>query len=563
MIRRYPCAQKSLNVVIFLLLMISSAGVVAAQPASPTPTPKSEEVLRLEEEKAQAELRKAIAEANKAELEAKFPKPTSTPLAGTTTIDDKALIEGQIVAYIALARAANNIVDAINRRQLSVHKLAIFNEDDIKLLLGYKVSLSQLKVVRDGYCSLLSPTVTGVNCPKEAAGITAFVEPLAIAKSLLGSFVDLTSLFRTNVEIKGQTFDIEDAPLAAEVFRAARRTDGKGFSPNVELYYPKVFSPDLNLQKQYEILGLIDKVQNLRNIAGRLIADLEKNAEDIGKAEAKVKNLELTIEQIEAAIADKKGKLSNLLQAHCRRLPANGREDVTALEARLRRYCPRLPAEQRERVFELADEIKKVDAELFKTTGALPKAQAALAGLKTDRAKLLGALQTAAVPPPNAIEVADVAAQLKARNEQFDKFVAAIVQVSAGGGPNALTSYIKAENLMDVLKENPSAAPSATPNTASNTTPNGTPNATPNQKSYWLQLKVVKAGGNNRIKTNLIWDVFTGGNRVSHSGGVIVEYILYDLTGKAIVSDTITEYTEYIKADKVRKLPSPVVDDRR
>lgn len=153
----------------------------------------------------------------------------------------------------------------------------------------------------------------------------------------------------------------------------------------------------------------------------------------------------------------------------------------------------------------------------------------------------------AAGTPPNVIEAADVAAQLKARNEQFDKFVAAIVQASAGGGPNALTSYIKAENLMDALREKP----------------NEKPNEKPAEKSYWLQLKVVKAGGNNRIKTNLIWDVFTGGNRVSHSGGVIVQYILYDLTGKAVISDTITEYTEYIKADKVRKLPSSTVDDRR
>lgn len=547
MIRRHPCAQKSLNVVIFLLLMISSAGVVAAQSGTASPTPKSEEVLKLEEEKAQAELRKAIAEANKAELEARFPKPTSTPLAGTTTIDDKALIEGQIVAYIALARAANNVVDAINRRKLNVHKLAIFNEDDIKLLLGYKVSLSQLEVVRDGYCSLLSPTVTGDNCPTEAAALAGIVPALGIAKSVLGSFVDLTSLFRTNVEIKGQTFDIEEAPLAAEVFRAARRTDGTGLPADAELYYPKVFSPDLNLQKEYQILGLLEKVQNLRNIAGRLIADLEKNADDIGKAEAKVRNLELTLEQIQAAVADKKGKLSNLLQAHCQRLPANLREDVTGLEARLRRYCPRLPAEQRERVFELADAIKELDSDRFNITGALTKAQTALATLKTDRTQLLRALQTAAGTPPNVVEAADVAAQLKSRNEQFDKFVAAIVQVSAGGGPNALTSYIRAENLMDALREGPSERP----------------NEKPNAKSYWLQVKVVKAGGNNRIKTNLIWDVFTGGNRVSHSGGVIVEYILYDLTGKAVISDTITEYTEYIKADKVRKLPSSVVDDRR
>jgi hypothetical protein len=42
---------------------------------------------------------------------------------------------------------------------------------------------------------------------------------------------------------------------------------------------------------------------------------------------------------------------------------------------------------------------------------------------------------------------------------------------------------------------------------------------------------------------------------------VIVEYTLYDTTGRSVASDTITEYTDYIKADKVKKLPTPDVDD--
>lgn len=523
------------KLVLILLVIVLCHQVVRTQ--TPTPTPKSAEVLRLEEEKVQAELRKAIAEANKAELDAKFPKPTSSPLAGTTTVNDNALIESQIVAYISLANAANKLVDAIKKNEdLKVGKIAVFSEDEIKLLLSHKVALSQLKVIRDGYCLWISSSLTGSNCP--ALGIApAAISGLRIASSLLGSFVDLTSFFRTNVEIKGQLFDIEEAPLVAEVFRAARRSNPDGL-PGVEFYYPRVFSPDLNLETEYLILGLLKQVQDLRNTAGRLIADLEKNADDISKAETRVKNTEVTIEQLQAAITDKKSKLSNLLNAYCPRLPAAEREDVSALETRLRRYCPNLPPEQRERVFELANDIKKLDADLFNAKGALVKAQAALKELGEKRKELLEGLQSrVGVNPTNPIHVSDAVAQLKARNEQFDKFVAAIVQAGAGGGPNALTSYIRAENLTQVL-----LAPA-------------------DKKSYWLQLKVVKAGGNNRIKTNLIWDIFTGGNRVSHSGGVIVEYILYDTTGQALGSDTITEYVNYIKSDKVRNLPNQKVDD--
>jgi hypothetical protein len=424
-------------------------------------------------------------------------------------------------------------VDAVKHRTTNLNKLIIFNEDDIKLLLTHKVSISQLNIMKDRYCSLLSSGVTGDHC-ETAQGFGA-VAGLRIAQSFLGSFVDLTSLFRTNVEIKGQIFDIDEAPLAAEVMRAGRRTNGQGFPAGTELYYPRIFAPDLNLNKEYKILSLLQDVGALRNIAGQKISELEKTIEEIGKSETKVKNVESNIEQLTTAISDQKSKFSNLLQAYCPRIPAGEREDLSGLEARLLRYCPGLAAEQRERVFNLAHEIERLEGDRFDALGALSKAQKALAELKAKRDELEAAFQKNDANPNNPVD--DRVTQLKALDIQVDKFVAAIVETSAANGPNALTSYIKAENLQDVLQ------------------------GSPDKKSFWLQLKVVKAGGNNRIKTNLVWDIFTGGNRVSHSGGVIVEYILFEPTGRAVTADTITQYKNYIKADKVRKLTTPDVDD--
>jgi hypothetical protein len=545
--------------VIFFLLFISATGAAVAQSgaSSPTPTPKSEEVLRLEEEKTQAELRKAIAEANKAELEAKFPKPNSSPLAGTTTINDGAIIESQIVAYTALARAANKLVSSIRQnKKLTVAKLAIFNEDDVKLLLSYKTSRSQLEVLRQSYCQLLAKELTTVEqCREqheaEAAGLNAelFNPALPIAKSLLGSFVDLTSFLRTNVEIKGQTFDIDEVPLVAEVLRAGRRPGDNGF-PNAQFFYPRMYSPDLDPNREYLILGDLDRVLSLRNTAGRLIAELEKNGDDLGKAETKVENLKASVNSLALARATAEDKLKNILiPAHCPGVPECDRDDPTAVVARLRRYCPKLTGEQRERILELASQIKKLDADLAAARLNLTNAQTAQAKLEADRASLWAAFNLGTdaskseeeKKKANASAVADIAGQLKARNEQLDKFVAALVQAGAGGGANALTSLLRAENLQAALSESDK----------------------PSIKSYWLQLKVVKAGGNNRIKTNLLWDIFTGGNRVSHSGGVIVEYILFDSGGKAVASDTIAEYTDYIKAGKVKKLSTPDVDDIR
>lgn len=536
---------------LLFLLFTAGAGPAAAQSesASPTPTPKSAEVLRLEEEKAQAVLRKEIAEANKAELAAKFPAPTSSPLAGTTTINDGAIIESQIVAYSALARAANRIVDAINIspgvEKAQVDRLAIFNENDVALLLSHKTTKSQIEVLRQSYCLLLAPSVTGEDC-KDAQGtnLTGVVEGVTMAKSLLGSFIDLTSFLRTNVEIKGQTFDIDEAPLAAEVMRAGRRPDAAGFPSGVMLYYPKLFPPDIKPEQKYVILDLLDRVFRLRNTSGGLVAELEKNKEDLTKAKTKVENLTATVEQQGAALDAAREKLSNvLIKAHCPGVPECDRDDPTVVDSRLRKFCPKLTGEQRERILEQASLVKQLDAAVTQAKQSLAKAQDAVGKFEGERTRLFDALNHGALnlPAPktkaaNDLAIDDAVAQMKARNDQVDKFIAGLVQAGSGGGSNALTSLIKAENILTALEP----------------TRSGT---------YWLQLKVVKAGGNNRIKTNLLWDIFTGGNRVSHSGGVIVEYILFDGGGAVITSDTVGEYTDYIKAGKVRKLPSPAEDN--
>ncbi|MFL6285043.1 MAG: hypothetical protein ACJ74Q_18020 [Pyrinomonadaceae bacterium] len=563
----------------FFLLFIACNGTATAQTetASPTPTPKSEEVLRLEEEKAQAVLRKDIAEANKAEREAKFPTPTSSPLAGATTINDGAIIESQIVAYSALARAANRLVGAINNNSRvmvkgndadgnkvlmsNVSKLAIFNEDDVRLLLSHKTTMAQLEVLRKSYCLLLAKEqTTAQECPEthgaEAADFAgaAAIAGTSIAKSLLGSFVDLTSFLRTNVDIKGQTFDIDEGPLVAEVFRAARRTDGTGFPCAAKLYYPKLFPPDINPDQSYRILGEMDTVFTLRNTAGGLIAELAKNKDDLTKAKTKVENLTATVEQQTAALDAAREKLSNvLIKAHCPGVPECDRDDPIGLDARLRKLCPKLTGEERERIFEQASLIKQLGDAVTEVGLNLTKAKNAVGRLESERKDLLAAFGSGAFNirlagnltdeqrrAANELAVDDVVAQLTARNDQVDKFIAAMVQAGTGGGANALSSLIKAENILAALE------------------PEGA------GKSYWLQLKVVKAGGNNRIKTNLVWDIFTGGNRVSHSGGVIVEYILFAHKkdgGEAVASDTITEYTDYIKAGKVRKLPTREEDD--
>src|SRR5215470_10306527 len=176
-------------------------------------------------------------------------------------------------------------------------------------------------MLRKSYCNMISSSLTDRRvCPISAAPDTqpsvTSIDPVSIVNSLVGSFVDLSALFRTNVDIKGQVFEIDEAPLVAEFFRAARRLGGLGLPAGTEFYYPKMFAPYNKMSRGYKILGYLDNLQVLRNTAGKMLADLEQNTQDLDKAETSIKNLELSKQQIIAGISDKGTKIGIILQAH-------------------------------------------------------------------------------------------------------------------------------------------------------------------------------------------------------------------------------------------------------
>lgn len=530
---------------VLLALSLAAPGIpgAAAQTSTPTPTPapKSPEVLRLEEEKAQAELRKAIAEANKAELEARFPKPSTTPLDGKTTVEGE-LIEPRVVAYANMAVAASKLVQQLKETKLPIHTLAIYNEREVNLLLGYKVALNQLELMRQGYGQML--LATPPPCPQPspdpallrletmgAQARAAIVGPIAaatVARSLSGSFVDLTALLRTNVEIKGQLFDIEETALVSEVFRAAKASDGL---TNVTLLYPSVFPPNLDFsvaQMNSAFLGRLDALNDLKAYAEGLADALEETQKEIQKTKTSIENLEASARGLTGRKQDAQEKLADLIEIY-------GDPDAP----RRRR---RIPPEKLEEMKELKRAIAKLQEELDEIQrpddGKLARANRKLQRLTAERACLLSKLQPNFQSPD---KLDDTLARLRAKNDQFAKFVEGLVKADPVTGLNSLTSYIKAENMLAALKG-----------------PAGD-----DRNFYWLQLEVLKAGGNNRIKTNLVVDVFTGGNRLSHSGGAVVEYILFDPNGKSVAADIITEYSGYIKSGKVRKLKNPKLNAER
>ena len=79
----------------------------------------------------------------------------------------------------------------------------------------------------------------------------------------------------------------------------------------------------------------------------------------------------------------------------------------------------------------------------------------------------------------------------------------------------------------------------------------GIMNAQDNKRKYWLDVHVTKAASNQRNKSSAIVDIFTGGKRLSFSGGSIVNFRLFDSNGKVIASDTILTYIPYKQSKRL------------
>lgn len=492
--------------IVFRSVLIIVLGLFANNGPSPiqaqTPTPVSEEqerLTRLLTQQAIAEAEAKIAVAEKTKVEATIPKSATPPLAGETKVNDGAVIESDMVSYLSMAYAANRVVAQLKEARvkgsrISVSNLAIYNRADIDLVLNYKATTAQLIILQQQFCAILNHE------PVQCGGAriaTKSLEPLGIVGSFLGAFVDMTALLRTNVTVQGHTFEINEAALVAEVFRAARSEGGLPNYPN--LYYPATFPPiDPNLRTS----ELLARLEDLHDLKARVLARIHELEEE-----------QKVVTKLNATIA----KLTKLIE--------DGPEELKAAESELEtlrkikkdfdaKNQP-MPVDKLERMAQLEKSIPKLGDDIAKAPGKKAEAEARLAQLLNGKTE---------------DEIKDLISRMKLVNERFDQLVATLIKVDAGTGINSLTAYIRAENLIAVMKD-------------------------PN--SYWLQLAVAKAGGNNRIKTNLLIDIFTGGSRLSHSGGVIVQYNLYSLTGQSIASDTITEYTGYVKAGKIKRLPNP------
>lgn len=92
-----------------------------------------------------------------------------------------------------------------------------------------------------------------------------------------------------------------------------------------------------------------------------------------------------------------------------------------------------------------------------------------------------------------------------------------------GGSDRTFFSYLQAEKLYEIMKQN---------------------------NSNWIDLQVVKAGGNMRVKSNFITN-FMIGSRVNFSGAAIIYFNVFNGNGVSKLSGVVPAYEKYRKSHKI------------
>lgn len=442
-----PRIMRNLNScsgVMLTLLIVGSLATVPEACAQTGSVGDSSEVETLKRQKAIAELRQAIAEARKAELEARHPASKTELLEGKTVVSG-GLIEGQLLAFLAISEAAEMVARNLHGAYPNIKILVIHNERDANLISNYGVARLRIDALKSRYEKVLEAekSALAATLHRRVAAAVPLAEgrpkslPLVLgaATSAGGSLLDLLSLFRTDVNLEGQTLDIDDeGVLVGDIFQAIRRR----YQDGIVLYYPIAISPNLESFQSSPLLAHLDSVQQLKDEA-------EELSRQIGDQHR------MTSSQL-AAVDDLRAET----------------DDATLYDA---------------------DRLVLQD-DLLLLSGSI---------------KNLGSISA-----------------------QFDLLLKELFKIDEKSGLSLLTHYLRTENLVRAM------------------------NASPDE-SFWLTVSIIKAGGNQRIQRNLFLDLFRNGSKVTHNGGALVKYHLYDRNGVSRLSGTAQKYVGYLSSRDILK----------
>lgn len=406
--------------------------------------------------------------------------------APTVPLPALAIYDAQVVKGWRLYQALFPAFEGQVKDILNRYTILLCQKEGIKEELGQEF--------KDRFCSGSDrPVMFSADKSVKAQLAPAAIQgAFAAGTNLLKSFIDLTALFRTDTKITGNAFTVDESALVAEVFGALRNKYSIT-GPRINLYYPEVFPPRLRVTPSSEPN---DRYSNTVTTIGSLF---------LAKIEA---------DNIIAKLNEEKANLNKAIKPTLDKLAALNVElgKVKALNAELRNLEAALQAE-----YDLTIQ-RRIKKEIADVRAALSRLEA--------QSVLEAAVTAGKVEIKDKLEeiekIDEDIKSLTELNKRFQTFVDEFVKVDATG-IHALALFIRSEDIENVMK---------------------------GDHSYWLEIKSVSAGGNNRVRKNLL-RYFTGA-KLDHSGGVIIEYTLYDKEGNVKYSDKLSIYEGYVEPKTIR-----------
>lgn len=246
-----------------------------------------EPISEIEKAKQVAESEVAIAEAKKKTLTAILPKSEVTTLEGTLTIDDKVTMGCKILTYKTMSEIAFQISQEIKniKENTGIKRVVICNPDDVRSGWSYKTFIEQVKLLKKQYEEVIRPPTEE---PKPEAVATAAI---AAVPAVLKSMVDIASLFRTEIDIKGKKIEIVYEAVVAEIASALN-------SVKVRTIYPVFINEIPN-----KVLGDLWELERLKIEADQKIEEWRANEKFMAKV-AVLKNLNIQYEKILTGLED-------------------------------------------------------------------------------------------------------------------------------------------------------------------------------------------------------------------------------------------------------------------
>jgi hypothetical protein len=489
------------------LVLCGASPVVPAQDPASTPAPTAEE-LRLQEENRLLELKKTNAELKK-DIRESQPKASATPLEGKTTADENVVIETQMVTFKAMSDIADRIGSEIHQKFGGVKSIVIYDAEELQNLRHYRstspILEGRIQGLKDQYGRVLESlgalkSAASWNAQAKVAGQggpDGIIIDFGVNKAVSAMASPGSAAANFPLPIPAVT---EGLKVFADLLALIRTdTDIKGKTVSVE-----------------ESAMVAETFRALRNRFGAAISLYYPRfvSPEIYLEGCQEKNTRVfcsaTLSSLARLYAEKEKADEELHRDMF---------DVTTQFEKATREKNQAEGSITSLAKQIADlKLSRLKAELEKpwTAAQNTRFQKYVEELDKMKADAESARIIAEAALEHYAKRKNVLEQLQGFNQQADSLVANLVKADEKTGRSELSNLMRAENMDKALGAD----------------------------GYWLAFKSIIAGGNNRTRTNLFR--YFSGAKLDHSGGLVVEWSLYNRNGKSVDSNKDSSYGGYM-----------------